>query len=84
MHASTKQLYRSQFVTQELKEEQSLELTFFEKGSAKSCRTLSTLSRKDRARLMALLREGFLAVSEGADPEAIAAVIRSEVQFDVR
>lgn len=82
MHASTKQLIRSQFITQEVKGENVLELTLFEKSEAKSCRSLTTLTRTDRARLMALIQEGFRAVSEGQDPEAVAALIRSEVQYE--
>lgn len=84
MHASTKQLFRSQSVQCQPKGSNALELVLNEKGSAKLCREITTLSRADRARLMALVREGMLAVREGADPDAIAQVIRSEVKFHVR
>lgn len=84
MHYRTKQLHRSQFVTQELKGENRIEFTLFEKSEAKVCRSISTLSRADRARLMALIQEGFKAVREGQDPEAVAALIRSEVSYECR
>lgn len=84
MHASTRQLFRSQSVQCQPKGSNALELVLNEKGSAKLCREVATLSRADRARLMALIQEGFRAVREGQDPEAIAALIRSEVKFNVR
>lgn len=82
MHYRTKQLHNTQSRDIQPKGSNAIELTLNERGTAKVCGTVTTLTRANRARLMALIQEGFKAVGEGADPEAIAQVIRSEVSYE--
>ena len=84
MHYRTKQLFATQSRDIQAKGSTAIELALNEKGSAKVCGTVTTLNRADRARLMALIQEGFKAVREGQDPEAIANYIRSEVSYECR
>jgi len=79
MHAKTRQLFDSQFITCELKGDKVIELALWESNEVKLCRQLTFPSRARRARALAYFQEAFHAASEGADPLALAAVLKVEV-----